>query len=51
VLAVQCAGCDRQELPVRLQSNEARNLGIVTIHRRADTAGETVVPAREVTGG
>jgi hypothetical protein len=51
VLAVQCAGCDRQELPVRLQSNEARNLGIVTIHRRADTAGETVVPTREVTGG
>jgi hypothetical protein len=51
VLAVQCTGCERQELSVRLHSNEVRNLGIVTVHRRADTAGEPVQPSRDATGG
>lgn len=51
LLAVQCAGCDPQERPIRLQSNESHNLGIVTVHRRVDTAGEVAPPSHEVTGG
>jgi hypothetical protein len=51
LLGVQCTGCDRGEWSVRLQSNETRNLGIVTIHRRTATAGDTVPVTREVTGG
>jgi len=51
LLAVKCTGCDPEERAIKLQSNESRNLGIVTIHRRVDTAGEVVPPSREVTGG
>jgi hypothetical protein len=51
MLAVQCTGCERQEVPIRLRANEARNLGIVTVHRRADTAVEPVAPTQEITGG
>jgi len=51
LLAVRCTGCDPEERAIRLQSNETRNLGIVTVHRRMDTAGESVQPSREITGG
>lgn len=51
VLAVQCAGCKSEELVVRLQANEVRNLGNLTVHRRADTAVESVQPVREAAGG
>ncbi len=50
-LAVQCIGCDREEWTLRLQPNEARNLGIVTVHLRADTAGEPVQALRAGAGG
>jgi len=51
LLAVQCVGCDREERTLQLAPNEARNLGIVTVHRRADTAGEPVSALRDRTGG
>jgi hypothetical protein len=51
LLAVQCAGCDPAEQALKMQPNETRNLGILTIHRRADTAADPALPSREVTGG
>jgi len=51
LLAVQCVGCDREEWTLRLQPNEARNLGIVTVHRRIDTAGEPAQALRAGAGG
>jgi len=51
VLEVQCAGCKSEQLVVRLQANEERNLGNLTVHRRADTAVESVQLVREAAGG
>ncbi len=50
-LGVQCVGCEPEEWALRLQPNEARNLGIVTVHRRSDTAGEPDQALRASSGG
>jgi hypothetical protein len=39
-LAVQCPGCESEERLVRLQSNESRNIGVLTVTRRAETAAQ-----------
>jgi len=51
LLGVQCVGCERGEWALRLEPNEARNLGIVTVHRRSDTAGEPDRALRAGSGG
>jgi hypothetical protein len=51
LLAVQCLGCDREERTLQLQPNEARNLGILTVKRRAETAGAPGQNSPAGTGG